>query len=91
MANNPKLVKQIREIVKSEYDYWLSYNDPIKEGRKLKFMQNGYIAPASELSNMKGAIVKKLKDAGIDVMTAGWETCSSWRGDYNAFIVRISC
>lgn len=88
-TNNRALVKQIRQIVKGEYDYWFTYNDPVADGRKIKFMHNGYQHSDKEHKQMKSAIVRKLKAANIDVQSAGWESCESYHGSYNAFIVRI--
>ena len=88
-VNNPKVVKQIRAIVKGEYEYFHTYNDPIKGGRRIKFMTNGYMRPDDELADIAKAIVYKLKLFGIQFKSAEWETLESWRGPYDAFIVRI--
>lgn len=87
--NDPVLVKQIREIVKSEYEYWATYNDPLKAGRKIKFCRNGYRLFSAEKNAIKTSVEKKLKKAGITVKQADWEVCQSYRGAYDAFIVRI--
>lgn len=86
--NDPVLVKRIREIVKEQYDYWATYNDPPKNGRKIKFMRNGYRMSKDELDAIKDCIAWGLADAGITVKQAGWEVCQSHRGEYDAFIVR---
>lgn len=89
MSNDQQTVKQIRQIIKSEYDYWATFNDKLKSGRKIKCMKNGYIPPQKELDTIDRAINKKLTKAGITVKSAGWEGCLSYWGGYVAYIVRI--
>lgn len=85
------LVRHIRAVVKTNYNYWVTYNDANKDHRRIKFMTNGAKYDEQYYQAIDKAIKAQLAKENIVVQTAGWETL--WRngyGMYVAYIVRIA-
>lgn len=83
-------VKQIRQAVKAGgYDYSYTYNDKNKTTRRIKCMQNGYNHGAAKYAKMDRAIKKQIEKCGIKIERAGFDLCTTWRGDYYAYVVVI--
>jgi len=78
------ITKQVREIVKKHYDFWVSYNDirKDKKTRRIKFMQNGYHHPAEVYKQTAAAIKADLDAAGIKYKDEGFKAGECHRGDY---------
>lgn len=84
--------KKVRRIVKKYFDYWFSYNDGHKDGsRRLKMMRNGHDYGTKQYKAWDKAIKAEFEAAGVEVQTAGFETCERpGYGDYEAYIVRLA-
>lgn len=84
-------VKAIREIVKKAgYSAYWVYNDKNKNGRRLKFMQNGFYHPQKQYAKWDKSIKSALTKQGIVVKKAGWEERErAGYGSYMAYIVRL--
>ena len=82
--------RQLSKIVRDAgYDFWFRYSDSYVSKRKIKFMQNGYHHTDKQYAAWNRKIRKALREAGIEFLTAGFESCFSWRGPYKAYIIRI--
>lgn len=78
------VTKQVREIVKKHYDFWVSYNDirKNKKTRRIKFMRNGYHFTADAYKGMAASIKADLDAAGIKYKDEGFKAGECYRGDY---------
>lgn len=83
--------KLIRQTVREAgYDFWASYNDKNKNGRRLKCMRNGYDFGPKQYAKWEKTINKRLKELGVEVDSCGFERCDRpGYGDYQALVVRF--
>jgi hypothetical protein len=78
-------VKQVREIIKSQYNYWTTYNDlrKDKKTRRIKCMINGYIYSPEEYEKWDTEIKRQMDEAGIAYKEAGFKDgYMDYRGAY---------
>lgn len=84
------IASQVNAIVKSVYEPYANYNDRLQNSRKLKYMRNGYMYSKGTYTKWTNQIVAKLKEAGIEFISAKFEDCDRpGYGPYKAFVVRI--
>lgn len=86
-----KKAKLIRKVVREAgYDYWCTYNDKNKDHQRLKCMQNGFDHGAVNYAKWEKEINKKLKEAGVEVISSGFECLERpGYGDYMAYVARF--
>ena len=90
MTSIRQRVARIREIVRTEYNYWTTYNDKVKTGRRIKMMRNGFTHGPAMYLMWDRNIKRKLRRAGIEYQTAGFEQLERpFYGSYMAYVVRI--
>lgn len=76
--------KQVRDIVKSQYEYWNTFNDlrKDKKSRRLKFMRNGYFFDQKDYDRWDANIRRAMENEGIQFSDAGFRMGQSYRGNY---------
>lgn len=84
-----KTNKEITKIVREHYSFLSRYNDKRKNHRRIKFMHNGFDHGNSIYKRIENGITRSLRKASIDYISCEFESCSSYRGTYQALIIKL--
>jgi hypothetical protein len=79
-----KLNNEIRALAnKLGWDVWMTYTDPRKGGKRVKFMRNGWVPSGKVQADVKLGVERLLKKKGLQRShKVSWGMGESWRGPY---------